>query len=180
MKVIDYGASGLDIQTAMVQHVKANPDRKTRSDFIFWNGKEVRTSLSISVPPRGQVRLEFLSGEPVPKQGVDIKAENGGLLLSDGQYIETLRTWWDDDYEPTVEYSYVTATGSLKVWNVYERRWPDGRVTTEKWTGNSGFWVESAGDRSFIFHCSPGTLPDPNFEFLVVRLTCLGETMHTS
>lgn len=171
--VKDYGPDGIDIQTAMLRHAKANPDIATRSRCIQWNGVPVWTGYEISVPISGKFKIAFLSEPRRPPQGVDVKAENGTIELSSGDKVQTLRTWHEPQYENVVEYLYKSSVGLLKVWNVYWRHWPDGRAVEEKWTGNSGFQVEKEGESSWIFRCSSGMPKTPNFGELVFRLTVI-------
>src|SRR5262245_55644003 len=100
----DYAPMGIDIQTAMVRHVRAYPDRRTRPDHIIWNHREVRTFLTIAVPIRGRFRIKFLSAARGISQGVDVSADGGGVVLPNGKSVQTLRTWHDQVYEETVEY----------------------------------------------------------------------------
>ena len=81
----DYGKEAADIQTAMVQHAKAHPDRDARPGFILWNGREVRTSYVVRVPEAGRFRIEFLSDGREPPQGVDVEAEGGEITLASSE-----------------------------------------------------------------------------------------------
>ncbi|MCP3996563.1 MAG: hypothetical protein GY722_16130 [bacterium] len=167
----DYGADGVDIQTAMISHVQAHPDRTSRPKHILWNGEAVRTSFDVTVPKEGRFRVEFLSEARQPPQGVDVKVENGEILLPRGEGVQTLRTWHDSRYEEVVEYPYTSKAGVLKVWNVYYRSWPDGRITEEKWTGNAGFIVEQEADGRWVFRCSNGPSESPDFSQIVFRIS---------
>lgn len=167
----DFGADGIDIQTAMVRHVQANPDRATRPKHILWNGQAVWTSFDVPVPREGRLKIEFLSEPREPSQGVDVKVEGGVVSLPGGETVQTLRTWHDARYEEVVEYPFKSKAGLLKVWNVYHRPWPDGRVTEEKWTGNAGFLVEQETERRWLFRCSNGPSESPDFDQLVFRFS---------
>lgn len=169
----DFGSDGIDIQIAMIRHVQSHPDRATRSKHIFWNGEQVWTSFDVVVPEEGRFQLEFLSAPRVPLQGVDVKVEGGGVTLAGGESVHTLRTWHDPRYEKAVEYPYKSKAGLLKVWNVYHRSWPDGRISVEKWTGNAGFLAEQEAERSWVFRCSDGPSELPDFNQLVFRLSIL-------
>jgi hypothetical protein len=169
----DYGADGIDIQTAMVRHVQAHPDRATRSKYILWGHQAVWTTYDLAVPDEGRFRLEFLSEPRQPSQGVDVKAEGGEIRLSSGESVQTLRTWHDARYEELVEYPYKCKAGLLKIWNVYQRVWPDGRVTEEKWTGNAGFLVEQRGRDRWVFRCSDGPSKSPDFGRFVFQVSIL-------
>lgn len=167
----DFGADGIDIQTAMIRHVQAHPDRATRPKHILWNGEAVWTTFDIAVPEEGRFRVEFLSEPRELSQGVDVKAEGGAITLPGGENAQTLRTWHERQFEDAVEYPYNSRVGLIKVWNVYHRRWPDGRVAPEKWTGNAGFLVESNGEQCWVFRCSSGPSERPDFDELVFRLS---------
>ena len=168
---IDFAADGIDILTAMIRHARAHPDRANRPKHILWNGVAVWTSFDISAPHEGQLGLEFLSVARTPPQGVDMRAEDGAFTLAGGERVQVLRTWHDAKYEKTVQYPFATNVGSLKIWNVYHRAWPDGRVTEEKWTGNAGMTVEQLAESCWVFRCSSGPVPLPDFDQLVFRLT---------
>lgn len=88
----DFRMDGIDIQTAMIHHVQAYPDRITRPKRIVWNGKSIWTSFDITVPKEGRFRLDFLSKPREPLQGVDVKAEAGEIILSGREKVQTLRT----------------------------------------------------------------------------------------
>ncbi len=169
----DYGAEGIDIQTAMVRHVRAHPDRARRPKHILWNGEAVWTSFVVAVPRDGRFRLEFLSEPREPSQGVDVKAEDGAIMLAGGERVGTLRTWHEPRYEETVEYPYESEVRLLRVWNVYRHTWPDGRITEEKWRGNAGFLVEEEADGRLVFRCSNGPSEPPDFDQLVFRFSIL-------
>lgn len=169
----DYGDVGLDIQTAMVRRMRSLPRGAVRAPCIRWNGVDVWTSYDIQVPSRARVRIEFLSDCRPQLQGIDLRAENGAILLPDGTSVEVLRTWHSPQLADVVEYPFTSGTGRLRVWNVYRRIWPDGRETEEKWTGNAGFQVESEADFSWLLRCSDGPSVTPDFARLVVRITIL-------
>ncbi len=170
---MDFGADGVDIQTAMIRHVQAHPDRASRPKHILWNGQAVWTSFDVAVPEEGRFRVEFLSEVREPSQGVDVKVEGGAITLPGGESVQTqtLRTWHDPRYEEVVEYPYKSKAGVLKVWNVYHRSWPDGRITEEKWTGNAGFLVEHEAEDRWVFRCSNGPSELPDFNQLVFRFS---------
>lgn len=165
----DYAESGLTIQYAMLEHVRANPNRNARSDYILWSGRAVRTSLRLQVPSTGRFRIEFLSPPRDLAHGVDVKAEKGSILLPGGKAAGLLRTWHDPRDQNVVEYPYDTPAQSLYVWNCYYVPWPAGGVTEERMTGNAAFWIEKEDVQSTIFHCSPGPAATPDFEHLVFR-----------
>lgn len=174
---MDYGVDGIDIQTAMIRHAKTYPDVATRPKCILWNGQSVWTSFDLIVPETGVVRIDFISKPTDPAQGVDIKIEGGGIELSDGKVVQTLRTWHEEKYEKSVFYRYKSSVRLIKVWNVYRRGWPDGRVTEEKWTGNAGFLVEERDDGVWMFRCSGGLAKSPDFHELIFCLSvnCLSD-----
>ncbi|MFZ5786398.1 MAG: hypothetical protein ACOY3Y_08145 [Acidobacteriota bacterium] len=167
----DFGADGIDIQTAMVRHVQTHPDRATRPKCILWNGEAVWTSFDIPVVKTGVFRIEFLSDPREPAQGVDVKVEGGAVTLPGGEVVPKLRTWHEPRYEKTVAYPFKSKAGLLKVWNVYHRVWPDGRITEEKWTGNAGFIVKNETEDRWLFRCSNGPSELPDFDQLVFRFT---------
>src|SRR6478609_1028099 len=100
----DYSWDGIDIQTAMVRHTKAYPDRTRRPQSILWDGEELWTSYRLAVPASGNFQLKFLSEPRVPPQGFDVRSGGGSIFLADGRGIETLRTWHSEQYEVSVDY----------------------------------------------------------------------------
>ncbi|MCB9560756.1 MAG: hypothetical protein H6708_10145 [Kofleriaceae bacterium] len=168
----DFGADGIDIQTAMLRHARAHPDRATRPDHILWNGQAVRTWFDVPVPNAGRFRIEFLSEPREPAQGVDVSAEGGVIRLAGGERIQTLRTWHEERYEEVVTYPFTSKHRLLKVWNVYHWEWPRG-IREEKWTGNAGFLVEQEADARWLLRCSPGPARAPDFTQLVFRFAIL-------
>jgi hypothetical protein len=167
----DFGAEGIDIQTAMIRHAQIYPDPATRPKHILWNGAAVWTSFDIAVPEKGRFSLEFLSEPRESSQGVDVKVEGGAITLPGGERVQILRTWHSPQYDGAVEYPFKSKAGLLKVWNVYHRPWPDGRVTEEKWTGNAGFIVEQQAENRWVFRCSSGPSESPDFGQLVFRIS---------
>lgn len=165
----DFGADGIDIQSAMIRHVRAHPDRATRPKHIVWNGRAVWTSFEVPVVTEGVFQIELLSEPRAPSQGVDVKAEGGFITLAGGKEVQTLRTWHEPHFETVVRCPFRSKIGLLRVWNVYRRPWPDGRMTEEKWTGNAGFLVEQEADARWLFRCSSGPSEQPDFDQLVFR-----------
>ena len=173
--VSDYGQLGIDIQTAMLRHVKAHPNRAERTKYIVWNGQRVWTSYEVIAPPEGRFVVRFVSTPTRPPQGVDIKPDRGEVILPAGDRVQTLRTWHEEGLENVVEYHYRSAVGALYLWNVFRRHWPDGRVTEEKWTGNAGFIVDDRGDGLLLFRCSDGLTESPDFSRLVFEFSVIKE-----
>lgn len=171
----EFGGSGLDIQTAMVRQALAHANPATRPRHILWNGLEIWTSFDLAVPRSGRFQLEFLSPPRVPPQGVDVKVEAGRVVLDGADPVQTLRTWHEWKYDPVVQYRFESKVGLVKVWNVYRREWPNGRTTDEKWTGNAGFAVESEASCQWLFRCSHGGAPAPDFDQLVFRMSVFGD-----
>lgn len=165
----DYADSGMDIQSAMVDMVKAHPDKGTRPDHILWDGREVRTMHWVPVPNEFRVTLEFVS-EPDIDQAADIKVEDGYLTLAGGEQLSLPRTWHDPDYEPTVQYWGHSRSGRILVYNV-SRVARAGRVSEEKWTGNAGMLVEQAGPSGWLYRCSSAASFPPNFGDIVFKVT---------
>lgn len=165
---IDYAESGMNIQTALLDHFKRFPDKATRPKHILWGGLAMSTGDSIPVPKRGEVEAEFLSIKDDVRQGFDLKVK-GWIQLQDRR-VKLLRTWHDPDLEDTVRYSFGSQDGLLRVWNVYEMSLRGGQVFEEKWTGNAGFWVERVSETERIYHCSHGMASPPDFESLVFRV----------
>lgn len=165
----DYGETGFDIQYAMVDQVQRYPRKENRPDFVLWNGIHVKTSDALKVPNRGVVTATFLTAHTPVKQGFDLKLD-GWLELAGGERVSLLRTWKDDIHEDSVRYPFQSNDGLLRFWNVYERSWPNGVVTEEKWTGNAGFWIETIDDCHRIYHCSCGPVERPDFSCLLVEL----------
>jgi hypothetical protein len=177
---VDYAASGLTIEAAMLDLVTRCPDKTARPTHILWNGLSVKTADCLSVPTRGLVKIEILSKDSNVTQGIDLKIEEGALCLKGGEEVLLLRTWADDRYEDIVEYPYHSASGRLWVWNVYKLHLPNGETRDEKWTGNAGFWIETIENYQRIYHCSNGRDGPPNFESLVFRLTVVPLGSHGS
>lgn len=163
---IDYSISGMKIQQAMVDHVKKQPEKDKRTDYILWDGIQVKTSDSFKVDKNGTVYVEILSKKVGVEQGVDLKV-NGSFELKHGKKVQVLRTWKDDLYEDKVEYPFVCLDGALWVWNVYKMEYPGGEIVEEKWTGNAGFWVEKLTENERIYHCSHGMADVPDFDSFV-------------
>ena len=172
----DYGADGVDIQTAKLLQAKAYPDPRTRPGPLLWNGQEVWTHFELRTPKTGRLRLEFLSDPIEPMQGFDVKVESGAIELLGGERVQLLRTWNDDQYESSVEYPYRSESGLIRVWNVYKRQWFNGEMVDEKWTGNAGFLVSRKDERTWLFRCSDGSPEFPVFSRLVVGVSILGES----
>lgn len=169
MTVQNYESTGLDIQAAMVDLATKHPDKSTRPRFIQWGEHQVTTVYDWHVPNSGTISIEFTKVSSDVRQGFDVKVDNGGILVGE-KPVGHLRTWHDANLPDEVSYEYETSDGVLKFWNVYERSWPDGQTTEEKWTGNSGFYVEETNQSERVFHCSQGAVAKPNFDSLVVRV----------
>lgn len=167
----DYGRDGISIGQASLQLAREFPDPASRPAYVLWNGQQVRTYFHMGVPPAGRVRLELLSPPREPRQAVDIKAVEGAIILAGEERVHLLRTWHDPRCEEVVEYPYETRAGALIVYNVYEHRWPNGRVTEERFIGNAGFLLEQESDSSWLFRCSDGDSEPPDFAKLVFRVT---------
>lgn len=167
---MNYAKSGLDIQGAMVDLARKYPDKKARPAFLQWNEFRVQTSDRISLPSRGRLAAKFLRCDKACRQGFDLKFSDGFVYLLNGQKLQHLRTWFDEQLPPEVEYEFATSDGILQFWNVYERKWPDGRVTEERMTGNAGFWIEEVSGSHRIYHCSSGERLRPEFDAMVIEL----------
>jgi hypothetical protein len=168
----DYAESGMSIWQAMLDRGKKRPKNERGPVTIRWGDKIVQTADVIQVPRRGMVRLECVRSATDLRQGFDVKMR-GGCVLANGEIVPLLRTWCDERYEPVVEYNYEADSGLISTWNVYET-WRGSELTTEKWTGNAGFWIEEVGTLDRIYHCSAGPLETPGFESLVYRMTVTG------
>lgn len=167
----DYADSGMTIRSAMVADAKKFPRQSPSENFIYWGAREVRTSILIRPTwEEGFIKLTFLERRGTTKQGADIKIEDGLLHSLEGLSFKTLRTWADDTYVDDVEYRYASKSRSIFVWNVYVVDYGQGRLVEEKWTENSGFWVEHLEPNSYVLHCSSGDVPSPDFESLVIRI----------
>lgn len=177
---MDYSSSGLDIQAAMVDLARNHPDKKTRPSFLLWSGLHIQTSDWVDLPPKGRVVATFRHCSESIKQGFDLKLSAGFILLSTGQKVSHLRTWFDPSLDPQVEYQFENMNGGLQFWNVYKRRWPNGNVTEERMTGNAGFWIERMSELHRIYHCSSGEAHPPDFESMVVELKLLPDSSPTA
>jgi hypothetical protein len=173
---IEYANSGLDIQYAMNNNAERYPDKLTRPDHILWNGIKVQTVDWWDIPHDGVFRLELLSIQGDVEQGVDIRMEEGWTELGNGERVPLLRTWKDIIHEDVIEYSYYTKIGKMSVWNVFVRRYGENMIKSveERWTGNSGFWVERLSDFDRIYHCSHGMANSPDFDSFTFRITVTG------
>lgn len=165
----NYESTGLDIQAAMVDLATKHPDKSTRPRFIRWGEHLVTTIYDWRVPTSGTISIEFIEASSDVRQGFDVKVDNGRIFVQQNK-VSHLRTWHDAELPDIVAYDYETSDGVMKCWNVYERSWPDGQTTEEKWTGNSGFFVEEVNETEKVFHCSHGAVSNPNFNCLVVRV----------
>ncbi|MBS2032151.1 MAG: hypothetical protein JST54_29905 [Deltaproteobacteria bacterium] len=165
----DYAALGLSIQRAMV---RAAEKRRPNSGpiRIRWGDKVICTGDTVSVPERGHLILEFLKGLDSPRHAVDLKM-TGGCVLKNGTVIPVLRTWFDSQYEPVVEYDYTARDRVIHVWNTSEVRLTNGSVRAEYWTGNAGMWIEPISTFERIYHFSHADSQAPDFESLVVKLS---------
>src|SRR5262249_14202934 len=138
----DYALTGLTLTDARLDIAAKHPDKSKRPDFVLWNGLHIKALDSWIVPIRGRVRIEILSQTPTVTHGVDLKVFDGAVILPGGEEVSLLRTWADDQYEDVVEYPYFTRAGCIQISNVYKVSLPNGLQREEKWTGNSGFWIE--------------------------------------
>lgn len=168
----DYGASGLTIREAMLEHAKAFPDMQTRPDFILWNGLQVKTADTFPVPENGVLRGEFLASKEGTEQGFDLKVD-GWFQLLGGERVSLLRTWNDPRFESTIEYHYLSKNQKILVWNVYRTAYPGGQVVEEKWTENAGMWIEQITPHERIYHCSHGIADPPDFESLIFKISII-------
>lgn len=171
MTTRDYGASGLTIQVAMLDHWKRFPDKALRPDHILWHGLHVTTGDVLNVAQTGIVRGEFLAVKKTTEQGFDIKIADGWVQLEKGEHIPHLRTWHDENLDDIVEYPYFSRDCKIWVWNVYKMHYPGGQIVEERWTQNAGMWVEEISPMERIYHCSSGMADPPDFESLVFRIT---------
>ena len=165
----DYENSGMSIQKAKVDQAKLFPNKESRPEFIRWGQYEIRTAHCLNVPDRFTIKLELLSA-PDDRQGVDIKVDNGSVILESGKEIPVLRTWHDPAYESVLEYKGRSNDNRIWIYNIYKEE-RGGRIFEEKWTRNAGFWVEEISAYSWIYHCSPGWEVPPNFDSLVFKVT---------
>jgi hypothetical protein len=175
-QVGDYAQSGLTIQSAMKDHARRFPDKRTRPRYILWGGLKIMTADAIQVQQSGIVRAQFLRARSDVEQGIDLSIE-GWLRLGGGEQVTLLRTWADPRLESGVEYPFHSNNGQLWTWNVYKVHYPGGQIVEEKWTGNAGFWVEKLSETDRIYHCSSGGIDPPDFESLVYHVTVLGDRL---
>src|SRR4051812_14748094 len=160
---IDYADSGMDVQSAMIDHFTRFPDKQSRAGHIRWNGRQIYTADPIAVPEYGSVRADFVHFARDVEQGFDLTC-NGWIELPNGVRIVTLRTWVNDSLPLTVHYSYRAIDRKLWLWNVYKMRYSGNQAVEEKWTGNAGFWIEEISPLERIYHCSHGMATPPDFE----------------
>ena len=153
-----------------MDHVRRFPDKSSRPDHILWDGIAVQTYDWWDVPENGIVAIELLSAEGGIRQGVDVKLEDGAIKLPNGDSVSLLRTWKDDRFEDALEYPFHSRARRLCVWNVFERCLPNSETTEEKWTGNSGFWIERVGNVERIYHCSHGMAEKPDFDLFRFKI----------
>lgn len=167
----DYGKSGMDIQAAMLDQIRRHGTKVQQQRILLWDGLNIQTSISIPIPLEGTLTATMSESKGKVKQGFDLKVNRGHVILAAGEQVSLLRTWNDVSLCPTVTYPFKSDNGSLWFWNVYERKWPDGRISEEKWTGNAGFWTEMKAPNKWVFHCSHGMNAVPDFESLIVEIT---------
>jgi hypothetical protein len=163
-EILDYGSSGFTLAQAFLDQAKRFSKNK-RPDHVLWNGKHIKTA-DVWVIPRSFVIRGFFISKPDKNQGFDIDVDDGGLILQDGEELQTLRTWYDPKYESKIKYQGSSLAERLWIWNVYRT----SAKIEEKWSGNAGFWVEKATELDRTYHCSPGTEDRPDFESLVFRI----------
>ena len=170
---IDYSSTGMDLQRAFVDHFSNNKDPALRADHVLLNGHKVFAFLCAPVPKEGRFRIEFLSPPREIEQGVDVRFDNGTIRLPNGEKVKLLRTWLDPRLADVVEYPYRAPKGIIRCYNVFMRKYGENDIREEKMTGNAGFLLEQPAPNEWVFHCSAGPLPAPDFEYLVFRLTLL-------
>jgi hypothetical protein len=104
------------------------------------------------------------------------KKGEGGLLRYHDTEAPGIAVWIDTA-GPTCELACVKARDGtmLRVNNVWQL--PDGRVGERM--NNFGIKVEEIAANAVVLSCSDGHRPKPNFEDLVVRITCLAQ-LHLS
>ena len=163
----DYAQYSVTIQQAMLMEKKL-AQAGSRDVSINWGGRQVRAFDWILVPDRGIIHIELLRYVATPRQAVDVRAANGAIVISASEHVPMLRTWADSEFEDTLVYSY-GCSGELCISTATETRLPNGSLEVERFTGNSGFWVEEhKGIRTY--HASSASAPTPNFESLVFSI----------
>ena len=163
----------MTLRQAIVAEARLRPTSDRRPPFVVWMGRTVTTADVLDVPATGWITLRFLSSRGASPQGVDMRVEGGWIELANGDHVDVLRTWCDDDLEPEVNYKYHTRSGRLRLYNVYEVVRGDETVV-EKMTENAGFWIEPLGPLHKIYHCSPGWSYPADFEALVFEVRVSG------
>lgn len=127
---------------------------------------EGRVVLQIDRIPikRGKLRIEFRGN--YSGSGIALKSKNGGLELSDGEWVPLLHIWDEPGLPRVAEHRVDCQDGELRIWNVYKNTHPGGRITTDCWTGNAGMIIEDVGRNVRRYKCSNGTgVFNPQFEF---------------
>jgi hypothetical protein len=163
----DYAQQSVTIQQAMLMERKLAL-AGSRDISVNWGGRQVRSFDWISVPDRGTIRIELLRYAATPRQAVDVRAANGAIVISPSEHVPVLRTWADSEFEDTLVYSYA-CSGELCISTATETRLPNGNLEIERFTGNSGFWIEER-DGARTYHASSASAPTPDFESLVFSI----------
>jgi len=171
----DYADSGLSVRRAFVKAHRAYDGPlipSTEPMSIVWEGRDIIVGDKISAPAAGRFQIIFLSGRPDLRQGVDIEIPGGGITLSNGDIVSSLRTWRPPESEPKpiFEYGYRSPKDLLHVSTVYEAT-RGNQTVVERWTGNAAMYVEQTGTDHRVYHCSHADSSPANFEDLVFSLT---------
>ncbi|MBP2324773.1 hypothetical protein JOF56_005158 [Kibdelosporangium banguiense] len=172
----DFADSGLSVRRAFVQARRGYgddlPEPLAEPMSIMWAGREIVTGDIVAGDAEGRLRISLISAHRSGDQGVDVDIPGGRITLSDGTVESTLRTWFDADLDPVVEYDYVAPQRSLRIANVSEVL-RGGKPSIERWTGNAAMWVERVGADRHVYHCSHAESSPPDFGDLVFSLTLL-------
>ncbi|WP_139225146.1 hypothetical protein [Dokdonella immobilis] len=168
----NYERENVTIQQAMMAECK-RLGKPLREISIRWQDHEVKTFDWISVSKKGKLTVRLLHYGIEVRQAVDIRAKEGGIFISDSDRVEVLRTWADPDYEDVMIYPF-ECSGELCISTACETLLPNGKIEIERFTGNSGFWVEEQG-KIRTYHASPANVARPNFESFVFSIEIEGD-----
>lgn len=139
-----------------------------QSNVIDWNGMKIHGLFKFDDVP-DQLCLEFLGSKAHPVQGLQLRIR-GGKLKIDGVEATDFVLWTDTAPESVTVTVRRTGRGktTLKLWNV----WRGGLDVTQAWLGNAAIQVERSADPTHVvLRCSDGE-GEPDFEDLIVRVTC--------
>jgi hypothetical protein len=112
---------------------------ESRGAAVIVNGCSVVQMLRVPMN-RGRVTIRFL-GQPTTTNGVVLKCAAGGIKLSDGRRVKSVKVWDDPNLPRDVVHEVECLDGELRIWNVYRVEHKNGVFSEDSWTGNSGMVI---------------------------------------